>query len=108
MMPAEPSLGWHQPHITLPGYHAAQILHVGCRACEELSAYPWLVISAMEADQFEQAWERAVTWNIRGLDNASTAEVPVLQVILACVAQFAKRGIEWGAIPSGARTEVAA
>lgn len=101
-MAAEPSFGWHQSHVTLRGYHPDQLLAFGCRACADLSAYPWLVINAMEPGAFEAAWNRAVTWNSRGLDNVSTAELPVLQTLLAMVAQMAKRGFGWGAVPSGA------
>lgn len=94
----------HWPHKGDP----AMLLFPSCSQCDDLSKRPAAVIGAMEPDQFEAGWARAVAWTRGLLDEVSAAEIPVLEVFVVLCGQFAKRGVPWGTVPAGEKAGSAA
>jgi hypothetical protein len=77
----------HDHHERLPGYHPDQILVSGCRECEARGADIGLAISNLDRPTFQRAWQRAADWNAHGLPSISTAELPLLRVLVQVQAQ---------------------
>ncbi|HZC50882.1 MAG TPA: hypothetical protein VE441_00080 [Mycobacterium sp.] len=91
----------HDYHEKLPGYHAAQLLHDGCRECEQRAKADDHGIANLDVERFERAWHRAVAWQAGGeVGDLSYAEVPMLSALWAVQIQFQRRGVPLGQLPT--------
>lgn len=83
----------HDYHEKLPGFHPEQILHDGCRECEERAESKDGGISHLDTANFGRAWLRARAWNTFGLSNVAAAEVPMLSILWSVYVQLERRGV---------------
>lgn len=90
----------HDYHDRLPGYDPAQILHDGCRECEDRAALDDYGISTLDRGNFARAWQRAVTWQRTGLPDGSHAEMPLLHALWAVQVQLEHYGLPIGTLPN--------
>ena len=83
----------HDYHKGLPGYSPNQILHDGCKECEERSRRFDLGILSLDTQNFYRAWGRAQALNRDGLIDLSDAETPMLKAMAAIQSQLAIIGM---------------
>lgn len=91
----------HDYHEELPGFHPDQILHDGCGECEERGKVAHRAIVALDHDNYQRAWRRAIQWNEAGGGglHIARAEALLLETLWAVHCQqetaeyLARRGI---------------
>lgn len=89
----------HNHHQSLPGYSPSQIFHDGCEECEDRAKRNDHGMSTLDAGKFRRAWTRAGTRQLHGLHDASHAEIPLLDMLIAVQVRFERLGIPIGELP---------
>lgn len=90
----------HDYHEGLPGYSPAQILHDGCRECEDRAASRNHGLASLDKTNFARAWVRAAEWNRSGLGDVAQVEVPMFDVLWAVQCQLENFGWPVGQLPA--------
>jgi hypothetical protein len=100
------TVGVHDYHEGLPGYHPEQILHDGCAECETRGKNVAYAIGSLDKHRFALAWRRAADRNrTAGVRDFSQAERPLLEVLWAVQLGLEPRGIPIGEVPYGILSE---